>query len=120
MKITSLDLHAVDIPDRAWGWPDEAFGMPLHRKDLMAFILIRTDERVDEVGAVGLYCGPPKGESEVDTWPGRDPMRVNLALLDTPPANRKAFKSAILDIRGKVLGCPISEWMLSRNTGMRG
>ncbi len=36
-------------------------------------------------------------------------MRVNLALLDTPPVIRKAFKSAILDIRGKVLGCPISE-----------
>ncbi len=61
MKITSLDLHAVDIPDRPWGCPDEAFGMPSHRKDLMAFILIRTDERVDGVGVVGLCCGPPKG-----------------------------------------------------------
>lgn len=116
MKITHVDLYEVNVPDRPWAWSDEVFGMPTHRKDPILFLAVRTDAGVDGLGEVTLRFDRELVEEEVARWLGRDPLSLNLAAATSPPEpnaafaeTRAAFECAILDIRGKVLGCPISE-----------
>ena len=116
MKITHVDLYEVNVPDRPWAWSDEVFGMPSHRKESILFLVVRTDAGVDGLGEVTLRFGRELVEEEVARWLGRDPLSLNLAAATSPPDpntafawTRAAFECAILDIRGKVLGCPVSE-----------
>ena len=115
MKITAVDLFEVDVPDRRWAWSDEVFGMPSHRDHPYIFLLARTDDGVDGIGEVSLRdFDRALDEAEVAEWPGRDPLTLNLATASPCPELRRAFESVVLDIRGKVLGCPISELLGGR------
>jgi L-alanine-DL-glutamate epimerase-like enolase superfamily enzyme len=116
VKISRVDLYEVDVPDRPWAWSDEVFGMPGHRRDHVLFLVLRTDAGVDGLGEVNLRFARGAVEEEVAGWVGLDPLRLNLAAVASsagdPPASPRmlaAFECAILDIRGKVLGCPVSE-----------
>ena len=109
MKITRVDLYEVDVPDRPWAWSDEVFGMPGHRKDRSVLLAVRTDAGVDGLGEVTLRFSRDLVEEEVAKWPGLDPLGLNLAAATPCPPLRAAFECAILDIRGKVLGCPVAE-----------
>ena len=115
MKITGVDLFEVDVPDRRWAWSDEVFGMPGHRKHSYLFLLVQTDDGGDGIGEVSLR-GLDRAlvEAEVAAWPGLDPLTLNLAAAPPRPELLRAFESAILDIRGKVLGCPVSELLGGR------
>jgi muconate cycloisomerase len=109
MKITQVDIYEVDVPDRPWAWSDDVFGMPGHRKDHILFFVARTDEGIDGVGEVNLRFDRPLAEEEAAKWVGLDPLRLNLATASLDPPFGIAFECAVLDIRGKVLGCPVSE-----------
>jgi len=109
MKITQVDLYEVDVPDRHWAWSDEVFGMPGHRRDHVLIIVVRTDAGVDGLGEVNLRFDRELAEEEVASWVGLEPLRLNLASAAPHPQLRAAFECAVLDIRGKVLECPVSE-----------
>ena len=116
MKITHVDLYEVDVPDRPWAWSDDVFGMPGHRQDHLVFLVVHTDEGIDGLAEVTLRFDRALIEEEVGTWVGMDPLVANLAVAaagpESTPASRPlkmAFECAVLDLRGKVLGCPVSE-----------
>jgi len=109
MKITQVGLYEVDVPDRPWAWSDEVFGMPGHRRDRSVLLVVRTDAGVEGLGEVTLRFERDVVEEEVASWPGLDPLALNLAAASPCPQLRAAFECAVLDIRGKVLGCPVSE-----------
>ena len=116
MKINRVDLYEVDVPDRPWAWSDEVFGMPAHRKHTILFLVVRTDAGVDGLGEVPLTFGRELVEAEVAGWVGRDPLSLDLAAatsMSEPDAAsvaiRRALECAVLDIRGKVQGCPVSD-----------
>jgi L-alanine-DL-glutamate epimerase-like enolase superfamily enzyme len=109
MRIHAVELFTVNVPDRPWAWSDEVFGMPSHRDHPYAFVVMRTDDGVDGVGEVALRdIGLDQVRAAMADWIGLDPL--SLSLTQTRHANREAswaFECAILDIRGKVLGCPV-------------
>lgn len=116
MKITEVELFQVDVPDRHWAWSDDVFGMPGHRRDQFVVVRICTDAGVDGLGEVNLRFPRALVDEGVAEWVGLDPLTINLAAAaaapDTSAASRPlraAFECAVLDIRGKVLGCPVSE-----------
>ena len=116
MKITQVDLYEVDVPDRPWAWSDEVFGMPGHRQDHILFVVVRTDADIDGLGEITLRFSRDIVEEETARWIGLDPLRLNLAAATSSPgvgpasaSITAAFECAILDIRGKLLGCPVSE-----------
>ena len=109
MKITHVDLYEVFVPDRPWAWSDEVFGMPGHRKDRGVLLVVRTDAGVDGLGEVTLRFERSVVEEEVVSWRGLDPLALNLAATAAGSRLPAAFECAVLDIRGKVLGCPVSE-----------
>lgn len=116
MKITDVDLYHVFVPDRPWAWSDEVFGMPGHRKDPTLFVVLRTDAGLDGLGEVTLRFDRRLVDEAAATWVGLDPMAIRLATHDPVPADsvaapaiRSAFECAVLDLRGKVLGCPVAE-----------
>jgi len=116
MKITDVELYQVDVPDRRWAWSDEVFGMPGHRRDHIVITRMCTDAGIDGLGELNLRFPRALVDEGVAGWVGLDPLTTNLAAAaaapDTSPASlqlRAAFECAVLDIRGKVLGCPVSE-----------
>lgn len=120
MRIARVDLFEVDVPDRRWAWSDEVFGMPGHRRDHVVIVVVRTDEGTDGLGEVNLRFDRRLVEEEVAGWVGLDPLRLNLAVTTAPGSTvvserlRYAFESAVLDIRGRVLGCSVSELLGGR------
>jgi len=116
MKITHVNLYEVDVPDRRWAWSDDVFGMPGHRLNHIVILHVRTDAGIDGLGELNLRFDRRLVEEEVAGWVGLDPLNLNLAAAaaapDTSvasPALRSAFECAALDIRGRSLGCPVSE-----------
>jgi len=115
MRITAVDLHEVDVPDRPWAWSDEVFGMPSHRRDHVVILVVRTDEGLQGLGEVNLRFPRQLIEAEVQGWLGLDPLGENLAALTAPDSKlvserlRIAFECALLDLRGRALGCPVTE-----------
>ncbi|MEW6752973.1 MAG: mandelate racemase/muconate lactonizing enzyme family protein, partial [Candidatus Latescibacterota bacterium] len=120
MRISRIDLHEVHVPDRPWAWSDEVFGMPAHRREPVVILVVRTDEGLEGLGEVNLRFDLGLITSEVTGWLGLDPLRLNLAELTAPGSTRVserlryAFECAVLDIRGKALGCPVSELLGGR------
>ena len=108
MEITQVDLYQVDVPDRRWAWSDEVFGMPDHRRTHELFVVLRTDAGIDGVGELTLR-GVERAAvaATAARWIGLDPLQQT-----SPPAAATAaaaFECAVLDIRGKHLGCPVAE-----------
>lgn len=115
MKITAVELFQVDVPDRHWAWSDDVFGMPGHRRDQIVILRVCTDAGVDGLGELNLRFPRDLVDEGVSAWVGLDPLAINLANAAAGEVSaasrplRAAFECAVLDIRGKVLGCPISE-----------
>lgn len=120
MRVVGVDLYEVDVPDRPWAWSDEVFGMPGHRRDHVVVFVVRTDAGIDGLGEVNLRFDRGLAEEEARGWVGLDPLRLNLGELTAPGSSlvserlRYAFECAVLDIRGKALGCPVSELLGGR------
>ena len=120
MRVASVDLFEVDVPDRRWAWSDEVFGTPEHRLNHVVILAVRTDQGVEGLGEVNLRFDRSLVEAEVRGWLGLDPLRLDLGACTAPGSAtaserlRYAFECAILDIRGKVLGCPVSELLGGR------
>ena len=108
MKIAAVDLYEVHVPDRPWAWSDEENGMPAHRRDGNLLVVVRCDEGVEGLGELGLR-GVDRAAVAAATegWIGLDPLRQSRMPEGAPAA--AAYECAALDIRGKVLGCPVSE-----------
>jgi L-alanine-DL-glutamate epimerase-like enolase superfamily enzyme len=120
MHISHVDLYEVSVPDRKWAWSDDVFGMPAHRRDHVVILVVKTDAGVDGLGEVNLRFDRSLVEAEVAGWVGLDPLDLNLATATGAASQvvserlRAAFECAILDLRGKVLGCPVSELLGGR------
>ena len=108
MKIAAVDLYEVHVPDRPWAWSDEENGMPAHRRDGNLLVVVRCDEGVEGLGELGLR-GVDRAAvaAAAEGWIGLDPLRQSR--LPQGALAAEAYECAALDIRGKVLGCPVSE-----------
>ena len=108
MKITAVDLYEVNVPDRHWAWSDDEFGMPSHRKTHDVVVVLRTDGGVDGYGELSLRgLDRATVATVVEDWIGINPLTQSQVSQETVAAG--AVECAVLDIRGKVLGCPVSE-----------
>ncbi|MFH1571766.1 MAG: enolase C-terminal domain-like protein [Gemmatimonadota bacterium] len=120
MKIVAVEVHEVDVPDRPWAWSDEVFGMPAHRRDHVVILVVRTDAGLEGLGEVNLRFPRHLVDQEVSGWVGLDPVALNFAVTAAPgnptvsERLRYAFECAILDLRGRALGCPVSELLGGR------
>ena len=107
MKIRSVDVYEVDVPDRPWAWSDEENGTPSHRAVPYFLLVAHTDEGIDGLGELAKGTSRAAVEEAVASWTGIDPLRTAACAPGTVAAS--AFECVALDIRGKVLGCPVSE-----------
>jgi L-alanine-DL-glutamate epimerase-like enolase superfamily enzyme len=108
VKIVTIQLYSVNVPETRWWWSDDVYGQPQHQRDTHGIAEVVTDDGL--VGLTQIERGTPVEamRSELQSWIGTDVLAVNLQ--DPRGVMTGSFEQAVLDLRGQALGAPI--WQL--------